>query len=66
MTWRAFFDLVLDAARSTGIVGLIIASALVFNYLVASENIPGLVAALSDRRCNCRRSSSCSRPMSSS
>ncbi len=44
LSWRQFFDLVLDAARSTGIVGLIIASALVFNYLVASENIPDLVA----------------------
>ncbi|MBZ0228499.1 MAG: TRAP transporter large permease [Bauldia sp.] len=44
MTWRTFFELVLDAARSTGIVGLIIASALIFNYLVASENIPDLVA----------------------
>ncbi len=44
MSLRAFFSLVLDAARSTSIVGLIIAAALVFNYLVASENIPGLVA----------------------
>ena len=44
LSWRGFFDLVLDAARSTSVVGLIIAAALVFNYLVASENIPDLVA----------------------
>ncbi len=45
LSWGDFFNLVLDAARSTAIVGMIIASALVFNYLVASENIPNLVAA---------------------
>lgn len=42
------WELILDAARSTSVVGLIIASALVLNYLVASENIPGLVAASLD------------------
>lgn len=45
LSLRAFGELVLDASRSTAVVGLIIASALVFNYIVASENIPGLVAA---------------------
>lgn len=44
LSWRQFAALVLDAARSTGVVGLVIASALVFNYLVASENIPRLIA----------------------
>ena len=44
LSWAALWDLMLDAARSTAVVGLIIASALVLNYLVASENIPGLVA----------------------
>ncbi len=37
-------EILLDSARSTAIVGMIIAAALVFNYLVASENIPGIVA----------------------
>jgi tripartite ATP-independent transporter DctM subunit len=44
LSWRQFYDLVLDGARSTAVVGMIIAAALVFNYLVASENIPGIVA----------------------
>lgn len=33
-----------DSARSTGVVGLIIAAALVFNYIVASENLPSVVS----------------------
>ncbi|MCB2053119.1 MAG: TRAP transporter large permease [Geminicoccaceae bacterium] len=41
---KSFAQLVLDAARSSAVVGLIIAGALVFNYIVASENIPGRVA----------------------
>lgn len=44
LSWQQFGALVLDAARSTGVVGLVIASALVFNYVVASENIPRLIA----------------------
>lgn len=44
MTLKDFGHLMLDAARSTSVVGLIIASALVLNYLVASENIPALMS----------------------
>jgi tripartite ATP-independent transporter DctM subunit len=44
LSFGEFFKLVLDAARSSGVVGLIIAGALVFNYVVASENIPAKVA----------------------
>ncbi|MCT7377099.1 TRAP transporter large permease [Chelativorans salis] len=44
MSWRQFHELVLGSARSTAVIGMIIAAALVFNYLVASENIPGIVA----------------------
>lgn len=40
----ALYEIVRDAARSSGVVGLIIAAALVFNYIVASENIPNQVA----------------------
>lgn len=40
----ALYEIILDAARSSGVVGLIIAGALVFNYIVASENIPAQVA----------------------
>jgi len=35
----------LDSARSSASVGLVIGSALIFNYIVASENIPGAVSA---------------------
>ncbi|PRD43327.1 permease [Phyllobacterium phragmitis] len=42
---REFYRMVLDSAKSTSVVGMIIASALVLNYVVASENIPSLVAA---------------------
>lgn len=44
MSLKEFVHLMLDAARSTSVVGLIIASALVLNYLVASENIPSLMS----------------------
>jgi tripartite ATP-independent transporter DctM subunit len=45
MDWKTYRALVLDAGRGTAVVGVIIASALLFNYIVASENIPRLVAA---------------------
>jgi tripartite ATP-independent transporter DctM subunit len=41
----ALYEIIRDAARSSGVVGLIIAGALVFNYIVASENIPNQVAS---------------------
>ncbi|SDQ71751.1 TRAP transporter large permease [Pseudovibrio sp. Tun.PSC04-5.I4] len=41
---KALYISILEAARSTSIIGLIIAAALILNYLVASENIPNLVA----------------------
>ena len=44
MDWKTYQALVLDAGRGTAVVGVIIASALLFNYIVASENIPRLVA----------------------
>lgn len=44
LSFGALYEIVRDAARSSGVVGLIIAAALVFNYIVASENIPNQVA----------------------
>jgi len=38
-------EILVDSARSTGVVGLIIAAALVFNYVVASENLPTLISS---------------------
>jgi len=44
LSLKQLHAIILESALSTAIVGMIIASALVFNYLVASENIPGIVA----------------------
>jgi len=44
LNWKQLHAIILESARSTAVVGMIIASAMVFNYLVASENIPGIVA----------------------
>lgn len=45
LSFGGLYEIVRDAARSSGVVGLIIAGALVFNYIVASENIPNQVAS---------------------
>jgi tripartite ATP-independent transporter DctM subunit len=45
LTPRGLYDILLDSARSSGSVGLIIGAALIFNYIVASENITAAVAA---------------------
>lgn len=45
LSFGALYEIIRDAARSSGVVGLIIAGALVFNYIVASENIPNQVAS---------------------
>ena len=40
----AFYELLVSSARSSAAVGLVIGGALILNYVVASENIPGKVA----------------------
>lgn len=40
------YDVVLGSARSTAAIGMLIAGALAFNYVVASENIPATVRTL--------------------
>jgi tripartite ATP-independent transporter DctM subunit len=44
LTWRNLYAVMSHSARSSAAVGLIIGGALIFNYIVASENIPGRVA----------------------
>lgn len=46
LTPRALYEIFLDSARSSGSIGLIIGAALIFNYIVASENVPSQIAAL--------------------
>ena len=41
---RTIYDILASSARSSAAVGLVIGGALIFNYIVASENIPSMVA----------------------
>ena len=41
---RAFYEILVDSARSSASVGLVIGGALILNYVVASENIPNMLA----------------------
>lgn len=44
LSLRALYDIFLDSSRSSASVGLVIGSALIFNYIVASENIPAAIS----------------------
>ncbi len=46
LTLRSLYAILSDSARSSAAVGLVIGGALIFNFIVASENIPATVAAL--------------------
>ncbi|MYK31994.1 MAG: TRAP transporter large permease, partial [Boseongicola sp. SB0670_bin_30] len=41
---RAFYRILVESARSSAAVGLVIGGALILNFVVASENIPGMLA----------------------
>ena len=42
---KALYGILVESARSSAAVGLVIGGALILNYVVASENIPSLLAA---------------------
>ncbi|PHQ97928.1 MAG: permease [Marinosulfonomonas sp.] len=42
---RGTYEILSESARSSAAVGLVIGGALIFNYIVATENIPNTVAA---------------------
>jgi tripartite ATP-independent transporter DctM subunit len=44
MTWRQLYGVLLASAKATTSVGMLIAGALVFNYVVTIENVPAAVA----------------------
>ena len=44
LSLRTFYEILVNSARSSAAVGLVIGGALILNYIVASENIPGVVA----------------------
>lgn len=45
LSLRSFYNLLVSSARSSAAIGLVIGGALILNYIVASENIPGHVAS---------------------
>lgn len=45
LTWKDLYAVTLDGARASASIGLLIGGALIFNYIVAAENIPGTVSA---------------------
>ncbi len=45
LSLRTFYSILVESARSSAAVGLVIGGALILNYIVASENIPTLLAA---------------------
>ncbi len=44
LSLRAFYRILVESARSSAAVGLVIGGALILNFIVASENIPDLMA----------------------
>jgi len=45
VSWRSLYGVLSESARSSASIGLVIGGALIFNYIVASENIPAQMAA---------------------
>jgi tripartite ATP-independent transporter DctM subunit len=45
MRWRDLYDALLSSARLSISIGMLISGALVFNYVIASENIPATLSA---------------------
>ena len=44
LTARGLYEILVDSARSSASVGIVIAGAFVLNYIVITEQIPGLIA----------------------
>ncbi|MEP9386001.1 TRAP transporter large permease [Mesorhizobium sp. KR9-304] len=48
VTWRSLSNVFSESAKSSASVGLVIGSALIFNYIVAVENVPNSIASMLD------------------
>src|SRR4249919_1645725 len=46
VTWRQLYDAVLSSGKATTSIGMLIAGALIFNYVVTIENIPASLARI--------------------
>jgi tripartite ATP-independent transporter DctM subunit len=44
LSFKALYQILVESARSSAAVGLVIGGALILNYVVASENIPSILA----------------------
>ena len=45
LSFSNFYNILVESARSSAAVGLVIGGALILNYIVASENIPDIIAS---------------------
>ncbi|SMX44711.1 TRAP transporter large permease [Actibacterium lipolyticum] len=45
LSFRGLYEILAESARSSAAVGLVIGGALILNYIVASENIPNMLAS---------------------
>jgi TRAP-type transport system large permease protein len=45
LTWKSLYQVFAEASRSSASVGLVIGSALIFNYIIATEQIPQSLSA---------------------
>jgi tripartite ATP-independent transporter DctM subunit len=48
LSWKEGFAVLVESSKATSVVALLIAGALIFNYIVASERLPEQVARLLD------------------
>ncbi len=46
LTWRSLYRVLSESARATASIGIVIGGALIFNYIVAAENIPQAMAGV--------------------
>lgn len=44
LSFRVLYNVIAESARASAAVGMVIGAALIFNYIVANENIPGLLS----------------------
>jgi C4-dicarboxylate transporter, DctM subunit len=45
VSWRALYEAILASGKATTSIGMLIAGALIFNYVVTIENVPNSIAA---------------------
>lgn len=46
LSWKSLYNVLSESARATASIGLVIGGALIFNYIVAAENVPQEMAAM--------------------